>query len=178
MTRVKLSVFSNVLFLLFFISFIACGGGNGDDNGQNGGDNNGGNVNQNTGIIRGSVNSSSGVPLNAVHVRAVNLSDSDIQVAAFSGITSDLRIQNGFFEITNLPPGQYRVLIEKMDSRVRAFSPSRYSDFVISDNPSISFPDEYFNGQNESADDDPEDFTAVRVQPGQITGGINFITND
>lgn len=166
------------LYIVAVLSMVACGSG-GDDSGQNGGNNGGGNPGaENTGMLRGTVTSSSGSPLNAVHVRAVSVSDSNLQISTFSGVTSDLRIRDGFFEITGLPPGNYVVLIEKMDSRTRAFSPSRYSDFVISDTPSISFPDEYFNGMNESSDDDPDDFVEVGVQAGRVTGGIDIITND
>lgn len=161
------------------VFMIACGGnGDGNNDGQNNGGDNGGNAATELGTIRGSVNSSTGIPLNAVHVRAVNMSDHNIQLSTFSGITRDFRIQNGFFEITSLPPGPYKVLIEKMDSRIRAFDPTRYSDFIISDNPSISFPDEYYNGQNESSDDNPADFVTINVGSGQISSGINFITND
>lgn len=179
MIRKHRKFFLNTLLLLIFTLTYACGGGgNDDDGGQNGGNNNGGMTDTDLGTIRGSVNSSNGTPLNAVHVRAVNLSDSDLQVGTFSGITSRLTIQNGFFEISGLPPGSYKVLIEKMDSRLRAYDPTRYSDFIISDNPSISFPDEYYNGQNESSNDDPEDFVTINVAAGQISSGINFITND
>lgn len=178
MTRHLFSRLLISVYILALVSMVACGGG--DDSGQNGGGNGNGDGpgTQNTGTLRGSVTSSSGSPLNAVHVRAVSVSDRNLQISTFSGVTSNLRIQDGFFEITGLPPGDYVVLIEKLDSRTRAFSPSRYSDFVISDTPSISFPDEYFNGMNESSDDDPDDFVEVSVRAGRVTGGIDFITND
>ena len=82
-----------------------------------------------TGAIQGKVTSPTGNPLNAVHVRAVNLSDGT-QLSAFSGIGSTgsnnklsnlsgtntkLIIQNGIFLIENVPAGNYRVLIEKME---------------------------------------------------------------
>jgi len=95
------------------------------------------------GAIRGSVTSPSGIPLNAVHVRAVNTSNNN-QLGAFSGIidTSNTKISNtkdnnkltfpgGIFLIENVPAGNYRVLIEKMDSRNVIFEPNRYSFFVI-----------------------------------------------
>jgi|GEM_PF-4520937 len=168
------------LLLTMFVVLVSCGGGGGGgDNTDNGGNDGGGNnTGSEFGAVRGTVTSSQGQPLNAVHVRAVNLADSNIQIGSFSGITSDLRIQNGFFEIDGLPPGRYKILIEKMDSRIRAYNPTRYSDFLIAENPSISFPDEYYSGNNESSDDNPSDFVTVNVTTRQVSSGINFITND
>ena len=141
------------------------------------------------GAIRGMVTSPSGIPLNAVHVRAVNLSNNS-QLSAFSGIgsTSNTKlsnsknnnkfiIQNGIYLIEGVPPGNYRVLIEKMDSRSLVFDPDRYSDFVFLNNPGISFPDEYYNGENESSSDNPLDFDVVTVNAGQTTQNINIIAN-
>jgi len=141
------------------------------------------------GAIRGSVTSPSGIPLNAVHVRAVNTSNNN-QLSAFSGInntgnprlinTKDnnrLTFQSGIFLIENVPPGNYRVLIEKMDSRNIGFDPSIYTFFVIDNNPTISFPDEYYNGADESSFDNPLDFDVVTVNAGQTTQNINIIAN-
>ena len=47
------------------------------------------------------------------------------------------------------------MLIEKMDSRSPVFEPGRYDTFVLINNPTISFPDEYYNGANESSTDNP-----------------------
>jgi len=65
-----------------------------------------------------------------------------------------------------------------MDSRSQVFEPFRYSDFVETNNPIISFPDEYYNGTDESSTDNPSDFVVVTVNAGQTTQNINFITND
>ena len=132
-----------------------------------------------TGTIRGTVRSSSGTFLNGVHVRAVNVNDNNVQIGAFSGLDSDFNIVNGTFSIQNVPAGNYRVLIERMDNRSGAFQPNRVSVFVVAaviGQP--SFPDEYFNGVDESANDDPNDSTVVSVNDGQVTNGIDFITND
>jgi hypothetical protein len=77
-----------------------------------------------------------------------------------------------------VPSGNYRILIEKLDGRSLAFQDFRYSDFVEQNSPSISFPDEYFNGVEESSDDNPQDSVEITVINGQTTGGINIITND
>ena len=136
------------------------------------------------------VTSSDGSPLNAVHVRAVNLSN-NIQLSAFSGIgsavnakllntgtNSKLIVQNGLYVIEGVPAGTYRVLIEKMDSRSPVFDPVRYDTFVLINNPTISFPDEYYNGANESSTDNPLESVVVTVNADQTTQNINFITND
>ncbi len=171
-------------FVLIVILIIGCGGGgDGDGNGN-------GEPVISTGSISGMVTSSDGSPLNAVHVRAVNLSN-NMQLSACSGIgstvnakllntgtNSKLIVQNGLYVIEGVPTGTYRVLIEKMDSRSPVFEPVRYSIFVILNNPTISFPDEYYNGANESSTDDPLESVVVTVNVGQTTQNINFITND
>ena len=48
-----------------------------------------------TGIIRGSVVSSTGTPLNGVHVRAINIDNTDLQMSSFSGIDCDLILLDG-----------------------------------------------------------------------------------
>lgn len=130
-----------------------------------------------SGVIRGSVVSSTGTPLNGVHVRAVNLDDTDLQLSSFSGIDSDLQLDDGEFSIQNVPPGTYRVLIEKMNNRNSAFDPSRYSPFVI-EATALEFPDEYWNGADESGSDNPSDFTSIAVTNGSTVNGIDIITND
>ncbi|MFQ5788695.1 MAG: hypothetical protein ACE5H1_12030, partial [Thermodesulfobacteriota bacterium] len=84
----------------------------------------------------------------------------------------------GVFRIDGAPPGNYRILIEKLDGRSLVFDDFRYSQFVQSNSPLISFPDEYYNGDTESSTDDPFDFVEITVLDGQITQDINFITNN
>lgn len=130
-----------------------------------------------TGVIRGSIVSSTGTPLNGVHVRAININNIDLQISSFSGIDSDLVLADGAFSIQNVPPGTYRVVIERMDDRSSAFDPTRYSIFVIA-GTTLDFPDEYYNGVDESSTDDPSDFVPVVVTNGVTINGIDIITND
>lgn len=131
------------------------------------------------GAIQGTVTSSQGTPLNGVHVRAVKVDNLNIQISAFSGIGPGLTIRDGEFRIDGVPSGTYIILIEKLDGRSLVFQARRYSDFVAQENsPFISFPDEFFNGVEESSDDNPEDSVEITVRNGQTTGGIDFITND
>ena len=130
-----------------------------------------------TGEIRGSVVSSTGIPLNGVHVRAVNIDDTDIQISSFSGLDTNLALVDGAFSIQNVPPGTYRVLIEKMDDRNSVFDPDRYSDFVVA-GTTLNFPDEYYNGADESSTDVTTEFVTIVVTNGTTVNGINFITND
>ena len=158
-----------VTFLILIITLVnTCGGD--DDSDSN--DSSKGNV------FRGTVTSSDGSPLNAVHVRAVNVSDTNIQIAAFSGLGPDFTVVDGVFIIEFVPDGTYLLLIEKMDGRSLVFDDFRYSDFVQFNNPFLSFPDEYYNGAGESSSDDPLEFVEITVSDGQIIEGINFITND
>lgn len=162
---------------LICIIFVACDGGGGSEDGSNPPPGNGTTL-PGTGAIQGAVNSSNGFPLNAVHVRAVNTNNHNLQISAFSGIGPNLTFQDGVYRVDGLPPGNYKVLIDKLDERSLVFQKERYSDFVESDSPLISFPDEYFNGVGESSSDNPLEFVEVSVANGQITQGVNFITND
>ena len=98
-------------------------------------------------------------------------------MSSFSGIDSDLDLEDGAFSIQNLPPGTYRVVIEKMDTRSSAFDPDRYSQFVIA-GTTLNFPDEYWNGADESDDDNPSDFELIVVTNGATVSGIDIITNN
>ena len=186
-----ISLLSFLLLILICFSVAGGCGGGGDSNdsdpdpppanGGGGGDDDDDDDNEpetGTGEIRGTVMSSSGAALNGVHVRAVNIDNTDIQVSAFSGIGSDITFIDGAFSIQNVPPGSYRVLIEKMDSRNSVFSPNRYSLFVIIEATGLLFPDEYYNGADESATDDTADFNVITVSSGSVVSGIDFITND
>jgi hypothetical protein len=177
--------FRYVIIPLFFLAIIftfsgSCDGGSEESGG------NGSNPNPDmnligplfNGAIEGTVTSSSEFPLNGVHVRAVKVDNTNLQISAFSGIGPNLTLRDGEFRIDGVPSGNYRILIEKLDGRSLAFQDFRYSDFVEQNSPSISFPDEYFNGVEESSDDNPQDSVEIKVINGQTTGGINIITND
>jgi len=131
-----------------------------------------------TGIIRGMVQSSTGADLNGVHVRAVNVDNTNLQISSFSGIDCDLILLDGEFCIQNVPAGTYRVLIERLDGSPAAFTPSRYSPFILDEATTLVFPDEYWNGTDEASDDNPLENTTVVVSDGMTVPGINFITND
>ena len=130
------------------------------------------------GAIQGTVTTSQGFPLNGVHVRAVNVNNTNIQISAFSGIGPNLTFRDGVFRIDGVPAGNYRILIEKLDGRSPVFQVARYGAFVRETSPSNSFPDEYFNGAEESSDDNPEDSVEITVHDGQTTESIDIITND
>ena len=132
-----------------------------------------------TGIIRGMVQSSTGADLNGVHVRAVNVDNTNIQISSFSGIDCDLILLDGEFCIQNVPAGTYRVLIERLDGIPAAFDPSRYSPYIIDEVTNLIFPDEYWNGAaNESDTDDTMEIETIVVMDGMKVNGIDFVTND
>ena len=178
------TIFTAKLLMIFLVSFSVSGGcGGGDDNGGINSDSPsvaGDDPNPpetGTGVIRGTVVSPDGTPLNGVHVRAVNIDDTKIQISSFSGIDSNLIFVNGAFSIQNIPPGSYRVLIERMDSRNAAFVAfRRYSDFMDAAT-TPNFPDEYYNGSDESDTDNTFDFEVITVTNGSTVDGINIITN-
>lgn len=177
--------FTYAIIPLLFVAIIFALSGSCDGGGEGSGGN-GSNPNPDTdligplfsGAIEGTVTSSRGFPLNGVHVRAVRVDNANIQISAFSGIGSNLTFRDGEFRIDGVPSGTYRILIEKLDERSPAFQDFRYSNFVEQNSPLISFPDEYFNGAEESSDDNPEDFVEITVTNGQTAGSIAIITND
>lgn len=131
-----------------------------------------------TGIIRGMVQSSGGTDLNGVHVRAVNVDNPNLQISSFSGIDCDLVLLDGEFCIQNVPAGTYRILIERLDGSPAAFQNNRYSQYISSEITTLVFPDEYWNGANESDTDDVMEIETIVVTDGMTVMDINFITND
>lgn len=178
--NIRFSLTSLLFIAIFTIASVSCDGGS-DGSGGNG-SNQDSDMNSMDplfdGAIQGTVTSSQGFPLNGVHVRAVEVDNTNIQISAFSGIGSNLTLREGEFRIDGVPAGNYRILIEKLDGRSPVFQVARYGDFVGQNSPSISFPDEYFNGAEESSDDNPEDSVNITVREGQTTEGIDFITNN
>lgn len=169
------------IFAFLNLIIVACGGSGGGDNQSDSNselDSPPPPPSTGTGSIQGTVRSSNGTLLNAVHVRVVKVDELNIQIGAFSGIGPDLTFQDGVFRIDGAPPGNYRILIEKLDGRSAVFDDFRYSKYVVSNSPSTSFPDEYFNGERESSADDPFDFIEIAVVDGETTQDITFITND
>ncbi|HEX9666534.1 MAG TPA: carboxypeptidase-like regulatory domain-containing protein [Thermodesulfobacteriota bacterium] len=179
-TNVRFAMIPLLFLAIIFTLSGSCDGGGEESGGD--GSNPGPDMNLTepllNGAIQGTVTSSRGSPLNGVHVRAVKVDNTNIQISAFSGIGPNLTLRDGEFRIDGVPSGNYRILIEKLDGRSLVFQDFRYSDFVKQNSPLISFPDEYFNGTEESSDDDLEDSVEIIVINGQTTGGINIITND
>ena len=67
-----------------------------------------------TGRLRGRASYRGQIPLTAVHVRAVNADNTDIQVAGLTGFAAD---GTGAFEIPGLAPGRYYLVAESIDGR-------------------------------------------------------------
>jgi hypothetical protein len=117
-----------LLFLaIITILSVSCDGGSNGSGGD--GSNPGPDMNPSDplfdGAIQGTVTSSQGFPLNGVHVRAVNVDDTNIQISAFSGIGPNLTFRDGEFRIDGVPAGNYRILIEKLDGRAPVFEKER-----------------------------------------------------
>jgi hypothetical protein len=179
-TQFRLALLPLLFFAIIFILSGSCDGG-GEDSGGNG-STPGPDTNLTeplfNGAIQGTVISSRGSPLNGVHVRAVKVDNTNIQISAFSGIGPNLSLRDGEFRIDGVQSGNYRILIEKLDGRSLSFQDRRYGSFVEQNSPLIPFPDEYYNAGKESSDDDPQDSVEITVINGQTTGGVNIITND
>ncbi len=93
-----------------------------------------------------------------------------------SAVSDFLKEGNGNFELPGLPPGNYLVFIEPLDSAftegngVGPFD-SRFSDFSK----------DYYNGENESGDpdlDDVDDKVVIEVVAGGTVNSIDLVANE
>ena len=93
-----------------------------------------------------------------------------------SAVSDFLKEGNGNFELPGLPPGNYLVFIEPLDSAftkgngVGPFD-SRFSDFSK----------DYYNGENESGDpdlDDVDDKVVIEVVAGGTVNSIDLVSNE
>lgn len=120
------------------------------------------------GAISGTVTTADGQPQSSVHVRAVLITDASVQAGQFTD-------SNGNYQIKGLPPGTYQVIAENIDGR-NGVERMRISTSLSNATP--VFPDEYYNGSNEAADDAPTDVQGVSVTDRQVTSNINITLND
>jgi|GEM_PF-3457988 len=123
------------------------------------------------GSISGTVKPEQGEGLRAVHVRAVNLANPNIQISRLSGFDGN---RNGFYQINYLPPGDYKVLIEAIDNRAGVRGDNLEDDGIGAFTP-IGFDDRYYNGAAGLSEKAPGTPVTVRVVGGQVTPDINFI---
>jgi len=116
----------------------------------------------------------SGAPITGALVLATNLATED-SVHAYSD-------ENGDYLLPGLPAGNYKVLIQPLDGDVGGFplTPALISAHLQTITNNTDFPEEFYNGGDESgnpATDDPTGFVPVTVNAGTVTSGINFVTN-
>lgn len=133
-----------------------------------------------TGTITGTVVSGyNGSAIFGAHVEAINLSN-PVPEAEVSAISGEITLRNGQgdFQIHGLPPGNYAVAIIPLDGvHTIAADPNVGGVFNGID---IGFEPEFWNGANESGNgfnDNANDFSAVAVNAGSDSPGVNFITN-
>jgi hypothetical protein len=81
----------------------------------------------------------------------------------------------GGYVITGLPPGDYYVFLEPINS----FTPNTFThNNILAEGPfTTNFPPEFYNGAGESASDNPVERTVVTVTAGSNTPNINLLTN-
>ena len=126
------------------------------------------------GKIEGTVTWGNGQPVLGANVVAVKIGDEDM--SQFSSISDYFLQGNGEFQMY-VTPGNYKLFIEPIN---RAFSGGSsvgpYADNLSQ--PSFTNPvtKEYYNGEDESADEtDLEDFVEISVMAGETVSNIDFI---
>jgi len=168
-------IMGNLFIPVLLVLMTACGGGGGGSSAsvrgeevslvEEGGDLD---LSLSNGTIAGRVVTAAGHPQSSVHLRAVSLADPDIQIGHFTD-------RNGRYEVSQLPEGDYRVIVENINGR-GGVERTRISSTVLA--PTPFFPDEYYDASTESDEDDPLAFSIVTVSAGQTTDGIDFVLND
>ena len=132
------------------------------------------NVNTVYGKIEGTVTWESGQPVLGANVVAVKIGDEDM--SQFSSISDYYRQNNGIFEMY-VTPGDYKLFIEPINqSFTGGSSVGPYADDL--NQPSFVNPvtKEYYNGEDESADEtDLNDFVEISVTAGETVSDIDFI---
>lgn len=170
-----MGIMRNLFVMALLVLMTACGGGGGGSSAVVRGDDvtiieEGGelDLSLSNGTISGLVVTAAGDPQSSVHLRAVSLADPNIQIGHFTD-------RNGRYEISQLPEGDYRLIVENINGR-GGVERVRISNSVLA--PTPFFPDEYYDESTESAEDDPLESSIVTVSAGETTDGIDFILND
>ena len=131
-------------------------------------------VNTVYGKIEGTVTWKNGQPVLGANVVAVKIGDEDMN--QFSSVSDYHRQHNGIFEMY-LTPGDYKLFIEPISqSFTGGSSVGPYADDL--NQPSFSNPvtKEYYNGEDESAnEEDLSAFVDVTILAGETVSNIDFI---
>ena len=126
------------------------------------------------GKIEGSVLWGNNQPVLGANVVAVKIGDEDM--SQFSSVSDYYAQRNGEFSML-VTPGSYKLFIEPINKAFTGGSSvGPYSE--TSRSPSFSNPvtKEYYNGDDESADEtDLDDFVIISVAAGETVSGIDFI---
>ena len=93
-------------------------------------------------------------------------------LATISSAVTGLDFGKGNYHIGGLPPGQYLVQFQQLDSRFTGGS----SIGPLFEQIPLPFAEEFFNGANSSSNS-ASVFMPVNVGAGQVTGGIDIILN-
>jgi hypothetical protein len=93
-------------------------------------------------------------------------------LATISSAVTGLDFGKGNYRIGGLPPGQYLVQFQQLDTRFTGGS----SVGPLFEQIPLPFAEEFFNGPNSSSNT-ADVFTAVNVGAGEVTGGIDIILN-
>ncbi|HSR49502.1 MAG TPA: hypothetical protein VLV83_01665, partial [Acidobacteriota bacterium] len=132
------------------------------------------------GEIRGRALRANGLPMQSGFVTAALLEEGagepELSDSQLVGGVAEFQLNgDGRFILPGLPPGDYVVFIEPVDPRFT--EGSSVGPFDFADSRQNDYPRDFFNGDGESAEEDPLLATIVSVEAGETVDNINIIVN-
>lgn len=145
------------------------------------------------GILEGEVRHGvRGEPVAGASVSAVDQRTGEVVSAVFSGTTrflldlatgqllifnADINIVDGRYRLP-VPMGEYRVAVEAIDGLPVGAGSVSFEAVTGSVLGQLDFPEELYDGELEGAvEERPGHGQVLPVQPGQVVGGIDLVTN-
>ncbi|MCE2503694.1 MAG: choice-of-anchor D domain-containing protein [Chlorobi bacterium] len=137
---------------------------------------------ESVGSISGTITNSNGSPLSGINVIALNTTTGDVYSTVsdyFSGDNALFRnkpARTGAYIIRGLPPGNYYVGIEPVNSRFQGGS--RVASYLTPINTDTW--KDWYNGPEESGNmltDNSNEKTVLSVTAGNVTSGIDIVAN-
>ncbi|NVJ58769.1 MAG: matrixin family metalloprotease [Gammaproteobacteria bacterium] len=114
------------------------------------------------------VDGSYGIGIVGAHIHAINASTREI-------VKGTLSLTNGFYELV-VPPGDYFIKVEPLDSSKIGLEPKRFNDYIMN-NVFYDFPSEYYDENESAVELGSETPTLITIFSGQNKTGVDFKSN-